>query len=144
VIQKEIGWNTRAMAMRGPRDGIEPSTASCVLREFAECPECGSGIDPDVTDGLYEDRDVIWTNNRGRKSAAHSCENCGTELRMFVEEKAFGRIGPSQLPENAAEWKEVIFIPIEDSANYLVVNTNQFWVTPERPQPDSAKEQTTA
>ena len=131
------------MAMRGPRDGIEPSTASCVLREFGECPECGSNVDPDVTDGLYEDRDVIWTNNRGRNSSAHSCEDCGTELRMFVEEKAFGRIGPSQLPGNAEEWEEVIFIPIEDSANYLVVNTNQMWITPEHPQPSPSKEQTT-
>lgn len=144
MIQEEIGWNTRAMAMRGPRDGIEPSTASCVLREFGKCPECGSEIDPDVTGGHYEDRDVIWTNNRGRHSSAHMCEGCGIELRMFVEEKAFGRIGPTQVPDNAAEWENVHFIPIEDSANFLVVNTNQIWITPEHTQAETAEKQSSA
>lgn len=137
----DIGWNTRAMAMPDYQDGIAPSTASPIVREFGECPECGADVDPDVTDALYQDRDVIWENDRERKSSPHVCPECETEVRIFVEEKAFGVIGESQLPSDAGEWEDVYFIPVEDSTDYLVVNTHQFWLneaTPRKPRPKRA------
>lgn len=123
VLKTDIGWNTRAMAMPSPEEGIAPSTASVLVTEFGECSECCSGIDPDVKDALHEDRDVIWRNDRSYKSDAHACSDCETELRIFVEEKAFGVIGESQLPDDADDYDDVYFIPVEDVNNYLVVNT---------------------
>lgn len=135
----DIGWNTRAMAMPDYKDGIAPSTASPIVREFGECPECEADVDPDVTDALYQDRDVIWENDRDYKSSPHVCPECETEVRIFVEEKAFGVIGESQLPSDAEEWEGVYFIPVEDSSNYLVVNTHQFWLTEATPRKPRSK-----
>lgn len=132
----DIEWNTRAMAMPDFEDGIAPSTASPIVREFGECPACGADVDPDVTDAKYEDRDVLWEDDSKNRSSHHVCPECETEVRIFVEEKAFGVIGESQLPDDAAELEDIYFIPVEDSSNYLVVNTHQFWLheaTPSKP-----------
>lgn len=125
----EVGWNTRAMAMPSYVDGIAPSTASNVVREFGSCPECEADVDPDVADAIHEDRDVLWENDRRHKSNPYECPECGAEVRIFVEEKAFGSIGESQLPSDAEERDDIYFIPVEDSSNFLVVNTHQFWLS---------------
>jgi hypothetical protein len=116
----EIGWNTSAMAMPNYHEGISPPTASILVREFGQCPECDADIDPDVTDALYEDRDVIWRN--GRRSSTHRCADCEADLRMFVEEKAFAVIGEGQLPDNAAERDDLYFVGVEGQGSYLLIN----------------------
>lgn len=135
----DIGWNTRAMAMPDYVDGIAPSTASPIVREFGECPECGADVDPDVKDAKHEDRDVLWENDSRYKSNPHVCPECETEVRIFVEEKAFGVIGKSQLPADAAEREDIYFIPVEDSNNYLVVNTHQFCLSKATPRKPASK-----
>ncbi|MHC3381751.1 hypothetical protein [Haloarcula sp. H-GB5] len=130
----DISWNTRAMAMPDYQDGIAPSTASPIVREFGECPECGADVDPEVADALYQDRDVMWENDRNHKSSPHVCPECETEVRIFVEEKAFGIIGESQLPSDADTCENVYFIPVKDSSNYLVINTHQFCLTEATPR----------
>ncbi len=120
------------MAMPQYEDGISPATASILVREFGTCSECESDLDPDVKDALYEDRDVIWDNGIHHRCSAHTCENCGAELEVFVEEKAFGVIGESQLPDNAEEMDDIYFVPVEGVPNYLVINTHQIMISKSR------------
>jgi len=113
---------------RGPkiRDGIQPSTASIIVSEFVSCPECYHDIETNVIDAVYEDRDVLWDDDLFR-SSSHTCEKCGTDLRIFVEEKAYGVIGESQLPDYAETSTEVHFIEC-GVESYIVVNTNQIFI----------------
>lgn len=113
------------MAMPSYHDGISPSKATNVVREFGKCPQCGESLDPDVTDALYQDRDVLWENDPEYKSSAHTCRHCNSEVRIFVEEKALGTIGADRLPENAETAENIYFIPVEGSDTYLVVNPFQ-------------------
>lgn len=123
MIHTDTGWNTQAIAMGVGRDGIDPATAAILVREFESCPECGAELDPDAGDALREDRDVIWENDARYKSNAHECENCGSELRMFVEEKAIGVVREEQLPDNAGENQTLHFVPVERDDSYLQINT---------------------
>lgn len=134
IDTEDIGWNTRAMAMPSWHDGISPSTASVIVSKFGQCPKCGADVDTDVKDAIYEDRDVLWENDRAWKSNPHVCPECETEIRIFVEEKAFGVIGENQLPTNADEMEDIYFIPVDGTANYLVVNTHQMWLSEATPR----------
>ncbi|MWG33780.1 hypothetical protein [Halomarina oriensis] len=118
----DVEWNTRAMARSRPTEGIEPSTASIIVRQFATCPECDADIDPDVTDAIVEDRDVFW-RREGRRTAPHECDGCASALSIFVEEKAFGVISARQLPDWASDSETVVFIEVAGQDAYLVVNT---------------------
>ncbi len=131
MIHEEIGWNTQAMAMmmKNGRDVIDPATAAIIVREFESCPVCGNNIDPEASDGLREDRDVIWENSNRHESNAHSCHHCDSELRIFVEEKAFGIIPGSRLPESAENNETLHFVPIDGRDSYLQVNTFQMSVS---------------
>lgn len=132
-------------------DGIAPSTASCVVKSFGECPECGEALhDVDVKDAAHVDCDVLWTDERdgGKeyvddkgvtrvttrsaidRASAHECSACGVRLRVFVEEKAAGTISSERLPENAEE-SDIIFVPYNDGQNYVVVNLHQVMIHPE-------------
>lgn len=141
MIHERIGWNTHAMAlsMRGPRNGIDPATAAIIVREFKSCPECGGDINPTASDGLREDRDVIW-EREAQNSTCHTCSHCDTKLRIFVEEKAFGIISDSQVPENAEDSTTLHFIPIEGADAHLRVNTFQMNVSKEPPNTPPSEE----
>jgi hypothetical protein len=115
------------LSMRGPRDGIDPATAAIIVREFESCPECTGEIDPKASEGLREDRDVIW--KRGHNSSPHTCRHCGAELRIFVEEKAFGLVRDSEVSENAEESDILHFIPVDGETRHLRVNTFQMNVS---------------
>lgn len=123
MIQTDTGWNTQAMAMSVDGDGIDSATAAILIREFESCSECGADIDPDAGAALREDRGVIWENDARYKSEAHRCDNCESELRIFVEEKAFGVISHGQFPDNADENQTLHFVPVEGRDTYLQVNT---------------------
>lgn len=115
------------------RDGVEPNQAVHVVRSVGECPECGSSLpDVDVKDGKYVDRDVEWTDDWEypsdlHGSAAHECSNCGTRLRIMVEEKALGRLskGSEYLPDDL-EGSEMTFVPYD--GGYVVVNPAQVFI----------------
>lgn len=137
MLHRNIDWNTEAMilSMRGPQDGIDPATAAIIVEEFESCPECGSNISPTASDGLREDRDVIW--ERSLDSTPHTCRHCGAELRIFVEEKAFGIVSDSELPENAEGSETLHYIPTDDDTAYLRVNTFQMNVSKIPPETSS-------
>jgi DNA-directed RNA polymerase subunit RPC12/RpoP len=122
MIHTDIGWNTQAIVMGVGRDGIDPATAAILVREFESCSECGAEIDPAAGDALREDRDAIWENDARYKSNAHECDNCGSELRIFVEEKAVAVISEDQLPDNADENQTLHFVPVENNDSYLQIN----------------------
>jgi len=116
---------------------LSVATASCLLREFATCPDCGAGIDPDVADGVQSDRDVVWTSehtNCDRRQAidrsnAHVCQTCQTPLRLFVEEKA----QPAQWSEIPNERWASRHLWIEmDNGNYFVTNPTHITARVER------------
>lgn len=123
MMHTDTGWNTQALAMSVSRDGINPATAAILVREFESCPDCSSDIDPVAGDALREDRDVVWENDARHKTEAHRCDACGSELRIFVEEKALGLISSEQLPENADETETLRFVPVDGRDAYLQVNT---------------------
>jgi len=110
----------------GSRDGIAPSTASIIVREFVDCPECGHDIDPDVKRAVYEDRDVLWDDELFQ-SSSHECAGCGATLRIFVEEKAFGVIGAS-LPDYAESSPTTHFVECDETGCHVLVNTNQIFI----------------
>lgn len=121
------------------------ATASCLLREFQDCPECGHDIDPDVKDGVQIDRDVEWTEQTSdapgirpvNNSKPHICENCGATLRLFVEEKA----RPAQWSKIADEdWaKYHLWIEMENG-NYFVTNPSHISAVVVEPGDENAKE----
>lgn len=130
------------------RDGIEPSQAAQVVRNFCDCPECGERLtDVDVKDASYVDRDVLWTDERDGgheyvdemgerrvtrptavdRASAHECSTCGTRLRIMVEEKALGTLSAQQAPEDT-DGCSLHFIPYEHG--FVVVNTAQVFISP--------------
>ncbi|QLH82378.1 hypothetical protein [Halosimplex pelagicum] len=145
MIHTDTGWNTQAIALGVGRDGIDPATAAILVREFESCPECGAGIDPDAGDALREDRDAIWENDARYKSNAQECENCGSQLRIFVEEKAISVVREEQLPDNASENETLHFVPVEGDDSYLQINTFHLNVSQATPrQSDSSSSPTPA
>lgn len=125
----EVGFVPDRMASPiGTREGIAPNIASNIVREFGSCPGCSGDLDPDVTDAVYSDRDVLWDDDY-RNSEYHTCESCGSELRIFVEEKAFGMLSESQLPSGADEFETVYYVPCENSSTWLVINMNQISIS---------------
>lgn len=138
MIHTDTGWNTQALSMSVGREGIDPATAAILVREFESCSDCGSDIDPVAGEALREDRDVVWENDSRYKSDAHQCDSCGTELRIFVEEKALGVISSDQLPEDADEMETLQFVPIDDRDAYLQVNTFHLNVSEATPRHSNA------
>lgn len=133
----DVDWNTRALAQPSYRKGIAPATASVIVDEFGRCPNCEGNISPEVTDSVYTDRDVIWGGDDDR-TAPHICAKCDSHLKIFVEEKAFRTIGPTQLPEPQNNQEHTHFIPIEDSENYIVVNTYHISIRETTPPEDGS------
>lgn len=127
----EVGFAPERVAsgVRGPFD-LAPSTASCLVREFTTCPECGAGFDPDVTDAKSEDRDVVWADRTRPRAAPHECAECGGVFEVLVEEKAVGVIGREQVPDDPAECLH--FVDCENGGDVLFVNTFQIFVSPVR------------
>ena len=108
---------------RVPKGDLSVSTASCLIRAFAECPECGASLDPDVRDGLAEDRDVVFEARPRRfdplkKTAPIQCDECGTFIDAFVEEAAQPRSYSTPDPKVAKYGG--IFIEFEDRDGYMV------------------------
>lgn len=107
---------------------LQCSTAANLVREFGECPECGHDIDPDVTDAVQSDRDVLWSDTRtnvmnGRtpldRSQPHVCGDCGATLNIMVEESA----RPAQWSEVSDEHWAPAYLWIEmANGNYFVTN----------------------
>lgn len=132
------------------RKGIVPNQAVFVVRDFCECPACGSDLtDVDVKDAVYVNRDVLWTDERDGgheyvdqkgvrrvtrpsaidRASAHECSDCGARLRIHVEEKALGQISEAQLPDNP-EKAAYHFVEMEDGG-YVVVNPMQVFISEE-------------
>jgi len=119
-------------------DNMSVATASSLVREFGECPNCGHDIDPDVKNGVEIDRDIEWTDmstdykeprRACDRSSAHECANCGTMLHIFVEEKARPARW-SKIPDE--QWaKSQLWIEIENG-NYFVCNPNAISITESR------------
>lgn len=128
MIIEDTGWNTNAMTQNSYYDGISPSIAAIITREFGKCPVCGSGISPDVKNSLHEDGDVVWDDRISTKTRTHTCESCEAELSILVEEKAFGIIG-NELPDYAETSDTAHFIPLDDSEGYIYINTNQIMIS---------------
>ena len=123
----DVGFVPERMAKPDYYDGIAPSVAANVVREFGECPRCEHDIDPDVTDAVHVDRDVEWTDQGGRHTSPHTCENCDATLRILAEEKLFGTIGYPRLPDSMSD--DVYFVRFDDGRQYNVVNTHQLFIT---------------
>jgi len=108
-------------------DELTASQAACLVREFGECSECGSDIDPDVTNAVAIDRDVEWTGRTsdtlGRtpcdRSDTHTCEQCGTDLEIFVEEGARPALW-SEVPDE--RWASRCLWIETDDGNFMVTN----------------------
>jgi hypothetical protein len=118
------------------RSKLVPAVASSLIRSFATCPECGAGIDPDVTDAIAEDNDVVWASRSPpKRNSPHTCHECGAEINILVEEKAFGVVGPRHLPDSLPELTDtdaadVYYIrTTEDGDSYLRINTHQIMLT---------------
>jgi len=105
--------------------GISPPTAACIVREFQRCPSCKESLDPDVRNAKYVDRDVEWDGDLNPRKDFLTCEECDNQFRVLVEEKAFGVIGESQLPEWAEGSDDVFFVRCDDTETYCVINTHQ-------------------
>lgn len=122
----DVSFSAKRMAMPSPSDGIVPSTASVLIREFESCPNCDADLDPDVTDAKAEDRDVVWAD-RVFGSSYHTCDDCGAKLKILAEEKAFGVIGENQIPDDYDE-DVLYFVKVPDSNSVLMVNTFQLMI----------------
>jgi hypothetical protein len=94
------------------------ATATNLLREFCTCPACDSPLDPDTADGHRSDRDVIWSDEFGRHSAAHECPACGRRLELLAEEKA----RPSQ-------WASIPDRPWVSDALWVEMDDGGYFVT---------------
>lgn len=122
----DVSFSPKRMARPSPIDGIALPTASIIIREFESCPECGNDLDPDVTEATREDRDVVW-KDRGHHASPHTCESCGATLGILAEEKAFGVINESQIPDDYDE-DVLTFVHVPDSNAVLMVNSFQLMI----------------
>jgi len=134
------------------RDGIEPNQAVHVVRTVGTCPECHSSLSEiSVSGAVYTDRDVIWSDEKdGGKSytdekgvqrvtrpseidraSAYECLECGTHLRIFVEEKALGRLSKDSehFPDDL-EASGLVYIPYE--GGYVRINPQQVSILKEQ------------
>lgn len=108
-------------------DDLTIATATTLVNEFCDCPECGESLSVDTADGVQSDRDVIWTDEETAspirrqidRSNAHECDLCGTRLRILVEEKARPAQW-SQIPDEP--WvDDHLWIQLDDGS-YAVLN----------------------
>lgn len=108
---------------RVPRGDLSVATASCLIRAFADCPECGADLDPDVTKGHAEDRDVVFearprAADPFRQTEPLRCDACGAWVEAFVEEAA-QPVAYSERDPEVAQYGG-IFVAFEDRDGWMV------------------------
>lgn len=139
VVQSssDVGFvPSRVAVTENSKDDLSVATAATLATEYATCPECSADISPSATDGVQSDRDVLWTNdttnfdqssNAVDRSSAHTCESCGSELQILVEEKTKPVLW-SEIPDE--HWANgYIWVELEDDSGYIPINPHQIMVS---------------
>lgn len=105
-------------------DSLTPSVGSALVSEFKTCPQCSAEINPDPRDGKFIDRDIVWDSDISN-SEYHTCDSCGSDLKILVEEKANPTLYPSISDERWAE--NVTWIETEN--NFVALTLGSIYIT---------------
>lgn len=107
------------------QDELNVATASNLLSEFANCPDCSKDIVADVGNGRFSDRDVVWDRNISG-SNYYFCPDCNAKLQLLVEEKAKPTLH-NKIPDE--DWAEAYLWVEMFDGDFVGINTNAIYVT---------------